>query len=160
MPNVDPTPLTACLRRIVAQGTEAAALTDRELLGRFAESRDAAAFEVLVWRHGPMVWATCRRILRHQHDIEDAFQATFLALARTARSIHNNRSAGGWLHRVATNAALKLKAKRTVAALPAELPARSEDNPDLSEFAGALDEELEQLPEHTRAAFVLCCLEG
>jgi len=55
-----------------------------------------------------MVWATCARILRQQHDIEDAFQATFLALARAARSIR--QAVAGWLHRVALNAALKLKA--------------------------------------------------
>src|SRR5262245_50535682 len=110
MPRVEPTLLAAHLRRVVPPGAEA--LTDAELVGRYAEHRDAAAFEVLVWRHGPMVWATCRRVLRHQHDVEDAFQATFLALARAARSIGTRRAVAGWLHRVATNAALKLKAGR------------------------------------------------
>src|SRR5437773_1739213 len=95
----DPTLLNAQLRRMVARET----LTDEELVRRFADNRDAVAFEVLVWRHGPMVWATCRRILRNQHDVEVAFQATFLALARSARSIGNRQAAAGWLHSVAVN---------------------------------------------------------
>jgi RNA polymerase sigma factor (sigma-70 family) len=142
---------------MVAAGTEI--LTDAELVGRFAEHRDASAFEVLVWRHGPMVWATCRRILRQHHDIEDAFQATFLALARTAGSIGTRRATGGWLHRVAVNAALKLKAKRTTE-LTVEVAVRSAGALDGDELAGAVDEELNRLPERSRAAFVLCCLEG
>src|SRR5688572_22759382 len=107
MPRLEPTLLAAHIRRIAPEGE---ALTDSELVGRYAEHRDAAAFEVLVWRHGPMVWATCRRILRHQQDVEDAFQAAFLALARSAASIGTRQAAGGWLHRVAVNAALKLRA--------------------------------------------------
>jgi len=143
---------------MVAQEIEA--LTDEELVGRFVQSRDAAAFEILIWRHGPMVWTTCRRILRHQHDIEDAFQATFLALARTARSISNRQSAGGWLHRVAVNAALKLKAKRLTGGLAANIPAPTGGGPDGGELTGVLDEELNRLPERLRSVFVLCCLEG
>src|SRR3954467_4373908 len=104
MPRVEPTLLVAQIRRVTRED----ALTDAQLVGRYAERRDAAAFEVLVWRHGPMVWATCRRILRHQHDIEDAFQATFLALARTAGKLSTPQAVGGWLHQVATNASLKL----------------------------------------------------
>jgi RNA polymerase sigma factor (sigma-70 family) len=158
MASVEPTLLAAHIRRMVAAETEA--LTDAELVGRFAENRDASAFEVLVWRHGPMVWATCRRILRHQHDIEDAFQATFLALARTAGSIGTRDATSGWLHRVAVNAALKLKANRMLAGLPAEVADRREAEPDGEEFARTLDEELDRLPERNRVAFVLCCLEG
>src|SRR4029077_16080376 len=82
MPRVEPTLLAARIRRIASEE----ALTDAELAGRYVEHRDAAAFEVLVWRHGPMVWATCRRVLRHQQDVEDAFQATFLAFARPAET--------------------------------------------------------------------------
>src|SRR5687767_9717275 len=99
MPRVEPTLLAAHIRRIAPPGAEA--LTDADLVGRYAEHRDAAAFEVLVWRHAPMVWAACRRVLRHQHDVEDAFQATFLALARAAQSIAARQAVAGWLHRVA-----------------------------------------------------------
>src|SRR6516164_9158040 len=130
MPRVEPTLLAAQIRRIASEE----ALTDAELAGRYAEHRDAAAFEVLVWRHGPMVWAACRRVLRHQQDAEDAFQATFLALARSARSIGNRRSVGAWLHRVAVNAALKLRAKRMTTGLPADAPARPEAVPEGGEL--------------------------
>src|SRR5688572_19045998 len=155
MPRVEPTRLAARIRRIAPPGVEA--LTDAELVGRYAELRDAAAFEVLVWRHGPMVWATCRRILQNQHDVEDAFQATFLALARSARSIANRQAVSGWLHRVAVNAALKLKARRMTTGLPGDVVARAGGDPDTEELARVLDEELNRLPERMRTAFVLCC---
>jgi RNA polymerase sigma factor (sigma-70 family) len=154
MPRVEPL-LLAHIRRVASP--EGAALPDAELVGRYAERRDAAAFEVLVWRHGPMVWSTCRRVLRHQHDVEDAFQATFLALARAAGTLGTPQAVGGWLHRVATNASLKLKAKRTTG-LEGDVPDRPDG--DDGELAGAVDEELNRLPERMRAAFVLCCLEG
>src|SRR3954452_9240381 len=154
MPRVEPTLLAAQIRRIASEE----ALTDAELVGRYAEHRDAAAFEVLVWRHGPMVWAACRRVLRHQHDVEDAFQALFLALARSAPSIATRPAVAGWLHRVATNAALKLKAARQPAGLTAGMPDRPES--DGGELAAAVDEELERLPDRMRGAFVLCGLEG
>ena len=60
---------------------------DADLLARFRDARDAAAFELLVYRHGPLVWAACRRLLGEHHAAEDAFQATFLAPARRAGSI-------------------------------------------------------------------------
>src|SRR5947209_6604584 len=66
------------LRRVVGP-PQAGGLSDAELLDRFVTRRDEAAFEVLVWRHGPLVLNVCRRVLRHHHDAEDAFQATFLA---------------------------------------------------------------------------------
>src|SRR5207244_12309602 len=86
-------------------------LADAELLERFQSQRDEAAFEVLVWRHGPMVWNVCQRMLHHRHDVEDAFQATFLAFVREADSIRERSSLSGWLYRVAYRVALKAKAK-------------------------------------------------
>src|SRR5262249_27948321 len=73
---------------------------DAELLVRFAESQEEAAFATLVCRHGPLVWRTCMQILGNTQDTEDAFQATFLALARKASRI-TIKSLAGWLHRVA-----------------------------------------------------------
>ncbi len=68
--------------RDLFNGGTAVGLTDGQLLARYAASKDGPAFAALVARHGAMVLATCRAILRHDHDVEDAFQATFLVLAQ------------------------------------------------------------------------------
>ena len=94
------------LRDLFHDGT-AVGLGDGQLLARYAADRDEAAFEALVARHGPMVLATCRAVLKHEHDVEDAFQATFLVLARKARSVRAGDALGGWLHRVAYRAAVQ-----------------------------------------------------
>src|SRR5271157_2615943 len=94
------------LRDLFGGGT-AVGLSDGELLRRYAASHDGPAFAALVARHGPMVAATCRAVLRDHHDVEDAFQATFLVLAREAASIHAGDALGGWLHRVAYRAAVQ-----------------------------------------------------
>ena len=95
---------------VAARG--AAGVPDAQLLERFVGRRDEAAFELLVWRHGKMVFGTCRRLLRDAHEAEDAFQACFLALARRAGSIGRGASVGGWLHKVAFRLALGVKARR------------------------------------------------
>jgi DNA-directed RNA polymerase specialized sigma24 family protein len=76
-------------------------VTDDELLERFLNQRDEAAFELLMWRHGPMVYSVCQRVLGNVQDAEDAFQAAFLLLARKAGSIRRRRSLTGWLSTVA-----------------------------------------------------------
>src|SRR5262245_24191780 len=86
-----------------------AGLPDRDLLGRYVGSRDEAAFSGLVQRHGPMVLGICRKMLRHAQDAEDAFQATFLVLARKASAIRKQESVGGWLYGVAYRVANKLR---------------------------------------------------
>src|SRR5947209_15794605 len=90
-------------------GRAEGALSDAELLSRFIERRDEAAFEALVWRHGQLIWNVCRRMLKNQHDAEDAFQATFLVLARKANSIGKQAALGGWLYRVAHRIALGVR---------------------------------------------------
>src|SRR5260370_28196974 len=84
------------LRRVVIQRTDGG-LSDAQLLERFALQRDEAAFEVLVWRHGPMVLGVGRRLLKNLQDAEDVLQATFLALARQASSISHPGALRGWL---------------------------------------------------------------
>src|SRR5262245_30103231 len=76
-------------------------LADRELLDRFIEAQDDAAFTALIERHGPMVLGVCRRALPSFQDAEDACQATMLVLARKAASVRKKTSLGVWLHGVA-----------------------------------------------------------
>src|SRR5262249_11997277 len=98
------------LRRAAAPA-ESRGVSDAELLGRFVATRDESAFELLVWRHGRMVLGVCRRVLGHAQDAEDAFQATFLTLARRAASIGRHGSVGGWLYQVAYRAALRARSE-------------------------------------------------
>ena len=84
-------------------------MTEGQLLDRFVSRRDEAAFAALVQRHGPLVLGVCRRILRHEQDAEDAFQATFLVLARKARSIGRPERLGNWLFGVARRTAFKAR---------------------------------------------------
>ncbi|HLW67383.1 MAG TPA: sigma-70 family RNA polymerase sigma factor [Gemmataceae bacterium] len=137
---------------------------DRDLLLRFVQKRDEAAFEVLLWRHGTMVLNLCRRMLRHEQDAEDAFQATFLALAREAGSIGNKDSLCGWLYRVAFRIALKVRGKsaRLEKFVPLTDSASHNMAPEVEwrEIRQVLDEEVSRLPVKYRLPFILCCLEG
>src|SRR5262245_53744343 len=84
-------------------------LTDGERLDCFITQRDAAAFEALLRRHGPMVMGVCRRVLRNAADAEDAFQTTFLVLVRKAATIRPRGLVGNWLYGVAHTTALKAR---------------------------------------------------
>ncbi len=142
-------------------------LTDEQLLEQFGSGdREAAeiAFKALVMRHGPMVLRICRIILRDLHDAEDAFQATFLVLARRAGSIRKRGSAASWLHGVARRVA---SCARTAAARrrwheqrAAAMARRSVDDAGWDDLGAAIHEEIGRLSESCRAAVVLCDLEG
>src|SRR5262245_53547404 len=104
-------PLGTLLRRIQQLGADHHTRqgTDRQLLDQFAARGDEAAFAALVARHGPMVLRVCRRVLRHEQDAEDAFQATFLVLARHTGSIRKREALAEWLHGVAYRTAMRAK---------------------------------------------------
>jgi len=139
--------------------------SDRALLERFGHSRDEAAFEALLRRHGPMVLAVCRRVLNDVHAAEDAFQATFIVLARKAGSLRRQGTVAGWLYTVAHRCALRAKsaaARRReregqVRPMPPDEPS---DDLEWRELRPVLDDEVSRLPDPYRTAFVLCHLEG
>jgi RNA polymerase sigma factor (sigma-70 family) len=138
--------------------------TDRQLLDDFAARGDEAAFAALVARHGPMVLRVCRRVLNHEQDAEDAFQATFLVLARNTGSIRKREALADWLHGVAYRTAMKAQRsaarRRKHEARLRTLRPEAAPSPRWDEVQPVLDEEIQRLPETFRAAFVLCVLEG
>jgi RNA polymerase sigma factor (sigma-70 family) len=147
------------LRKVALRGD--GTLTDSQLLECFLARRDEAAFAALVRRHGPMVLGVCRRVLRNHHDAEDAFQATFLVLARKAGALRSRELVGNWLHGVAYRTALRARAM-TVRRRAHEQRVRERPRPDdgWQELLPLLDQELDRLPERYRVAVVLCDLEG
>jgi RNA polymerase sigma factor (sigma-70 family) len=150
--------LTVC-SRVVSESP-----ADADLLRRFAAQQDQAAFTLLVRRHGPLVLGVCRRVLGHPQDAEDAFQATFLILARKARSIRKRQSLTSWLYKVAYRTALHARAGRAqrtareqLAGQPAAIGTTEPPDNDLKAL---LDEEVRRLPEKYRVPVLLCYLQG
>jgi RNA polymerase sigma factor (sigma-70 family) len=160
-------PLRTVIRRLatLVSARQLGGLSDAALLQRFVAQHDEAAFEVLVWRHGVMVLGVCERVLRHGADAEDAFQASFLALAREATSIGKGEAVAGWLYRVAYRIALKGKAgaarrKQHESRFPGTTARAPSDDLVWQDLRPILDEEVNRLPDKYRHPFVLCYLEG
>jgi RNA polymerase sigma factor (sigma-70 family) len=140
-------------------------VADGDLLHAFCARRDEAAFTALVARHGPLVLAVCARLLPNVEDREDAFQATFLALARDAGSVRQRASVAGWLHGVARHIALDVRrASVRRHKHEAQAVAPIVTNPAWEaawhEVQRLLDEEIQKLPAKYREPFLLCCLEN
>ena len=143
--------------------------TDAELLERFLARHDSEAedaFATLVARHGPMVLGVCRRMLPASHDAEDAFQATFLVLARRAASIVRRERVASWLYGVAVRTA-QVARRRVVRQRAVErrlmeetTEAKPEPAEDWDDLLPILDEELNRLPHRYRVALVACEIEG
>ena len=143
-------------------------LSDERLLDRFLARRDEAAedaFAELVHRHGPMVLGVCRRILRDPHEAEDAFQATFLVLARKAAAVVRREKVASWLYGVAVRTAREVRdraarrrAREECVSKPILVEPPDDEVPD--ELRAILDEELTRLPARQREPVVLCELEG
>lgn len=153
--------LSSLVRRMRADVPATEASSDADLLARFVKSRDDAAFELLVWRHGAMVLSACRRVLRNDADAEDAFQAVFLVLARRAASVSRGAALPAWLHRVAVRVSTRLaRSVRPTAPLEIERAANAAPDPLAADELAVLDAEIDRLPERQRRAVVLCYLEG
>jgi RNA polymerase sigma factor (sigma-70 family) len=148
-----------------ASAPEEAVPGDRELLRRFIERRDERAFEALVQVHGPLVLGVCRRIIGNHHDAEEAFQATFMVLARKASSVRPPEMVANWLYGVACRTSLKMRtliaqrrAKEVQVTMVPEPKAPQFDR--WEDIAPLLDRELSRLPDKYRAAVVSCDIEG
>src|SRR5262245_54616300 len=158
--------LLRCVLRIASQaGPEP---SDSQLLARYLRDADSAAVAALVSRHGPMVRRACQHVLGNCHDAEDAFQATFLVLARKAAGIRPTGCLAGWLHGVASRVALGARAaarrRRGTALTPDMAPPDPRPDP-LAELTARdtlriLEEEVQRLPEAYRLPVTLCCLHG
>jgi RNA polymerase sigma factor (sigma-70 family) len=151
---------------VTAASSEADA-DDGELVRRFADTHDEAAFAELVRRHGPMVLATCRRVLHPDvHTADDAFQATFLVLTLKAGAVSPPERVGAFLYGVAVHVAKKAKtwARKLAPSAPADLdrvPVMPfEADPDAADLKAKIDDVLAGLPSKYRAPVVLCDLEG
>jgi RNA polymerase sigma factor (sigma-70 family) len=139
-------------------------LSDAQLLGRFVADRDEDAFAALVRRHGPMVLGVCRRILGHQQDAEDAFQAAFLVLARRAASVVKRETPAAFLYGVAHRTALRAKERaarrRATERQVEDMPHPEVPPAEAQDWRPVLDRELDLLPTRYRTAVILCDLEG
>src|SRR5262245_25457785 len=157
-------PLAGVLRYVRAlAGTTDIGPGDAELIARFVARRDEGAFAALLERHGALVLGVCRLLLG-EADAEDAFQATFLVLARRAASIRRQESLAAWLHRVAVNVsrshqsgAIRRRTHERQAVLMAQARPADEAPRD---WQPVLHEEVDRLPEKYRVPVALCYLEG
>lgn len=138
--------------------------TDLQLLDDFAACQDETAFTELVSRHGPLVLRVCRRVLQHDQNAVDAFQATFLVLAQRLGTIRKRDSLTNWLYGVAYRTAMKAKRsaarRRNHETRSQERTSSAAIRPSWDDVQAILDEEIEHLPATFRSAFVLCVLEG
>jgi RNA polymerase sigma factor (sigma-70 family) len=138
-------------------------LSDGQLLARFLDGREEDAFAALVRRHGPMVLGVCRRVLGNVHDAEDAFQATFLVLARKAAAVLRREAVAAWLYGVAHRTALRARARadkrRARERQVRDMPHPEVGPPEAQDWRPLLDRALSRLPEKYRAPVVLCDLE-
>ncbi len=154
------------IQRLFDEGT-LMGLTDAQLVERFLDRRDEGAFAALVARHGPMVLAVCRSVLKDRTNAEDAFQATFIVLFRKAGGLKSAGSLGSWLYRVAYRIAIRANAvaarrrerpiEEVTMAAEAGSPGEAEIDRELLPIIHA---EIDRLPDRYRAPIALCCLQG
>ncbi|MFO0958792.1 MAG: sigma-70 family RNA polymerase sigma factor [Isosphaeraceae bacterium] len=153
--------------RAIFEGGLSAGLSDGELLDRAISGPGPTAelaFEALVERHGPMVLRACRQVLGDPHDAHDAFQSTFLVLARKAGAIREKDSVASWLHgvalRVASSSRADLARRRKHERIRAGFAPSWYSPRDPEDLGAVIHEEIGRLPGRYREAAVLCYLEG
>jgi zinc protease len=158
--------VTDSLTRLFDTGT-LRAHSESQLLEQFITRGDEAAFESILLRHGPMVLRVCGHVLDNPHDVDDAFQATFLILVKKARTIRDRDVLGTWLYgvarRVAVRARTSARRRRTLERAALGEVREYDDHAtaaDTNEIRALVDQELERLPERYRAPLILCDLEG
>jgi len=149
---------------LFARGT-VSGLSESQLLARFVGDRDEIAFEAILSRHGPMVLGVCRRLLDDPHDVEDAFQATFLVLVKKAGSLSDRKLLANWLYGVALRVATRLRRDRTRRRVRERTDVRDgatslANDGDHGELPLVLDEEVARLPVRFRTPILLCYFEG
>jgi RNA polymerase sigma factor (sigma-70 family) len=164
MPRGELGPVLRYLRR-AASHAGITQSSDGELLDQYVSGRDEEAFAALVQRHAALVRSVCRRVLRQEQDVDDAFQVTFMVFALKAASIRKAASVASWLHGVAYRTAMNAKrARRRYSLVHDEPESGTADQPlaaaAFREIQAILDEEVGRLPAKYKAPFVLCCLEG
>ncbi|MCP4887812.1 MAG: sigma-70 family RNA polymerase sigma factor [Planctomycetaceae bacterium] len=157
-------PEIVSLNRNSSATAEFERLNDADLLDAWNQDQHRGALETLVQRYSQMVLGVCRRRCRTHADADDAFQTTFLYLARNSKKIRQPDRLVGWLHRVAQRAALAtLPSKERETSPMVEPPAPSDDplkRLTQRHEAIILDEELADLPDHYRSAIVMHVCEG
>jgi len=147
-------------RRLLEPGT-IAGLTERQVLERFAERGDPVAFDAIVARHGPLVFAVCRQLLRDPNDVDDAFQGTFLIFIEKAATLRQPERLGPWRYGVACRVARRARMRRRTKELPEDLAGpRLSCSAEDSEQVEALHDQIQRLHEKYRVPIVLCCIEG
>ena len=166
MPTVEQSGLVETIQWLFESGTTAS-LPEKELLDRFLARGDESAFEAIVNRHGRMVLGVCRHVLSDEHDVEDAFQATFLILVKKAKSIRNRDVLGSWLYGVARRVAVRARAdskrrrsREQIGLDQIDVPDDRDDGIESHEFRAILDRELDSLPVRFRTPLILCDIEG
>ena len=154
------------IQRLFEAGT-LGTLSERQLLERFLTCGDRSAFEAILARHGPMVLGVCRRVLENSHDVDDAFQATFLILVKKAGSIRDRDALGTWLCAVARRVAVRARAssrrrhaRERTGLDDANFEGRREDRGEANELWALFDAELARLPRRYSGPIILCDLEG
>src|SRR5262245_48529601 len=141
-------------RRLVAAPAKDES-SDSSLLCRYVSQKDESAFSLLLQRHGPLVLRVCRQVLQRPEDADDAFQATFMVLARQAGSVRQGQSLPGWLYKVAYHIAVQVRGRSVnrqvheeqVAAMRQEQATAANETQDVWPI---LHDELNRLPSKYR----------